>query len=177
MSPGLRFIIANALLFQIGWFVCILGGDLWALVFTGAVLAGHFWFSPCKRNDLLALIIALGIGLIHDTLLIALGYIRFVETTWLPPLWLVCIWVLFGISLLHSLNWVYQRIWFAAALGIIAGPLSYLAGVSLSTAEWGASLWELIPVIGLMWLLVLPVHRFIYLRLSHVLFIKSFPYS
>jgi hypothetical protein len=174
MSPKLCFIIANVLLFQIGWFVCILGGDVWALVFTGAALAGHFWFSPCRRNDLVALILAVGIGLIHDSLLMALVYIKFVETTHLPPLWLVCIWGLFGISMLHSLNWLYQRFWLAAGLGIIAGPLSYLAGVSLSTAEWGASLWELIPVIALMWLLVLPVHRFIYLRLSHVLFIKSF---
>lgn len=169
----MAFLIANAVLFQVGWFVCLLFGDFWAMCFTGAALLVHFVLSPCQREDALALVIALLIGLLHDSLLIACDYIRFVETIHWPPIWLVCIWALFGLTLNHSLRWLYQRFWLAAVLGIIAGPLSYLAGVALSTAEWNTTHERWVPLVAFMWLLVLPIHRFIYLRLSHVFFIQS----
>lgn len=173
MNSNIRFLIANAILFQVGWFVCLMGGDSWAVVFTGIALAGHFWWSPSRQADLLAMILAVVIGGLHDCVLLALGYIRFVETDAFPPFWLMAVWAMFGLTLNHSLLWVYRRFWLSAALGIIAGPLSYLAGVKLSTAEWSAPLGQLLPVIAFMWLLVLPVHRFIYLRLSNVFFIRS----
>lgn len=169
----MAFLIANALLFQIGWFVCLLLGDLWAIAFTSLALLAHFRFSPSRREDLLALFIALLLGVLHDSLLLALGHIQFVETIHWPPLWLVCIWALFGVTLNHSLRWIYQRFWLSSILGIIAGPLSYLAGVALSTAEWRTTHGEWVPLVACMWLLVLPIHRFIYLGLSNVFFIQS----
>lgn len=121
----------------------------------------------------MALVIALVIGIVHDSFLIATDVIHFAQSGVLPPLWLVCLWALLGLTLNHSLQWIYKRFWLSSALGIIAGPLSYMAGVALSTAEWGVPLGDAVLVLAIMWLLVLPVHRLIYLGLSHVFFPKQ----
>lgn len=170
MTSRTIVILTNVLLFQVGWFVCVLFGNAWAILFTSLAMSIHFCLSPQKREDFLALAIALVIGFLHDSILIATDIIHFPEKGSVPPLWLMCLWALLGITLNHSLQWIYQRFWLSAALGIIAGPLSYLAGVGLSVAEWGTSLQFALPVLALMWLLVLPVHRLIYLGLSHVFF-------
>lgn len=163
------FTITNALLFQAGWFVCILCGSFWAGIFTLAAIIFHFVISRQRRDDAVAVLIAIALGLVHDSLLLHSGYIRFVESAYLPPLWLVCLWALLGITLNHSLVWIYSRPLWSALLGAIAAPLSYLAGVSLSSAEWSSPLVEVLPIIAILWLVVLPLHRFLSLRvLSYV---------
>jgi hypothetical protein len=168
-NKALVFTIANALLFQAGWFVCILCGSFWAGIFTLAAIIFHFVISRQRRDDAVALLIAIALGLVHDSLLLHGGHIRFVESAYLPPLWLVCLWALLGITLNHSLVWIYSRPLWSALLGAIAAPLSYLAGVSLSSAEWSSPLVEVLPIIAILWLVVLPLHRFLSLRvLSYV---------
>jgi hypothetical protein len=160
-NKALVFTIANALLFQAGWFVCILCGSFWAGTFTLAAIIFHFVISRQRRDDAVAVLIAIALGLVHDSLLLHGGHIRFVESAYLPPLWLVCLWALLGITLNHSLVWIYSRPLWSALLGAIAAPLSYLAGVSLSSAEWSSPLVEVLPIIAILWLVVLPLHRFL----------------
>lgn len=161
--------IANALLFQVGWLVCILCGSLWAGLFTVIALAFHFAVYAPRLADVIAVLLAVVIGLIHDSLLLHAGYIVFPESVYLPPLWLVCLWALLGITLNHSLVWIYSRPLWSALLGALAAPLSYLAGVKLSSAEWSSPLVDVIPIIAILWLVALPLHRLIGLRvLSYV---------
>lgn len=169
INKGLVFTIANAVLFQIGWFVCILCGSLWAGIFTLAAITFHFVISSRRLDDAIAVFIAIALGLFHDSLLLHTGHIQFVESVYLPPLWLVCLWALLGITLNHSLVWIYSRPLWSGLLGAIAAPLSYLAGVSLSSAEWSSPLLEVLPIIAILWLAILPLHRFLSLRvLSYV---------
>jgi hypothetical protein len=169
INRALVFTIANAVLFQVGWFVCILCGSLWAGIFTLAAITVHFFISRQRREDAIAVLIAIALGVLHDSLLLHSGQIQFAESAYLPPLWLVCMWALLGITLNHSLVWIYSRSLWSAFLGAIAAPLSYLAGVSLSSAEWSSPLVEVLPIIAILWLIVLPLHRFLSLRvLSYV---------
>lgn len=169
INRALVFTIANALLFQVGWFVCILCGSLWAGIFTLAAITGHFIISRQRREDAIAVLFAIALGVLHDSLLLHSGQIQFSESAYLPPLWLVCLWALLGITLNHSLVWIYSRPLWSALLGAIAAPLSYLAGVGLSSAEWSSPLVEVLPIIAILWLIVLPLHRFLSLRvLSYV---------
>lgn len=163
-NKALAFTITNALLFQLGWFVCILGGSFWAAVFTLAALAFHFSISRKRLDDALAVIIAVLLGLIHDGLLLHTGHIQFGESLYLPPLWLVSLWALLGITLNHSLIWIYSRPLWSGLLGAISAPLSYLGGVKLSSAEWSSPLLEVLPIIAVLWLGILPLHRFLSLR-------------
>lgn len=169
ITRTLVFTIANAVLFQVGWFICILCGSLWAGIFTLAAITVHFFISRQRREDAIAVLIAIALGVLHDSLLLHSGQIQFAESAYLPPLWLVCLWALLGITLNHSLVWIYSRPLWSALLGAIAAPLSYLAGVGLSSAEWSSPLVEVLPIIAILWLIVLPLHRFLSLRvLSYV---------
>lgn len=169
INRALVFTITNVLLFQAGWLVCILCGSFWAGIFTFAVIIFHFSISPQRLNDAVAVLIALALGLLHEMLLSHGGYIEFVESAYLPPVWLLCLWVLLGLTLNHSLAWIYARPFWSALLGAIAAPLSYLAGVKLSSAEWSSPLHVVLPIIAILWLAVLPLHRFLSLRvLSYV---------
>ncbi len=169
INRALVFTITNAVLFQVGWFVCILCGNFWAGVFTLTAIIFHFIHVQQRREDAIAVLISIALGLLHDSLLLHSGQIQFVESAYMPPLWLVCLWALLGITLNHSLVWIYSRPLLSALLGAIAAPLSYLAGVSLSSAEWSSPLVHVLPIIAIMWLAVLPLHRFFSLRvLSYV---------
>lgn len=185
MNRALAFTITNALLFQIGWLVCILWGDLAAICFTIPALAFHFIKSSVRFADMVAVVVAIALGFIHDSVLIHAGYIVFTESAILPPLWLFCLWALLGITLNHSLRWIYSRPLWSAVLGAACGPLSYWAGVSLSSADWSSPTLDIVPVgivplgivpimaaiplIAIMWSLVLPLHRLLSLRvLSYV---------
>lgn len=164
MNRSLLLTITNALLFQVGWLVCILCDSLWAGVFTLIALIFHFSVYPQRLADAVAVLLAVVIGLIHDSLLLHAGYIVFVESVVLPPLWLVCLWALLGVTLNHSLVWIYSRPLWSSLLGALAAPVSYFAGVKLSSAEWSGPLLDVVPVIAILWLVVLPLHRLISLR-------------
>lgn len=168
-GKALVFTLANALLFQVGWFVCILGGNLWAGIFTLIAMVVHFVISQRRLDDIVAVVIAVTLGLIHDLLLRHTGQVQFTESIFLPPLWLVCVWALLGVTLNHSMVWIYSRPVWSSLVGAIAAPFSYLAGVRLSSAEWSSPLVEVLPIIAVMWLAILPLHRFLSLRvLSYV---------
>lgn len=166
MNRAWVFTLANVMIFQIGWFVCILGGSVWAAFFTAIVLVIHFLVSACRFDDCVAVVLAIALGLVHDFILIHAGQIQFMESAQLPPLWLGCLWALLGITLNHSLKWIYSRPLWSSLLGAIFAPLSYLAGVRLSSAEWSSPLVEVLPIIAALWLVILPSHRFLSLRIS-----------
>ncbi len=163
---GKLFTLSNLLMFQLGWFVCVLFGNPWALLYTLFAVLVHLSLSPRRAEDVIAICLCLAIGLMHDVFLMAAGLIAFTETAFWPPLWLTCLWVLLGITLNHSLRWIYQRPLWSGLLGAVSGPLSYLAGVKLSSAEWSSSLTEVIPIMAVLWLIVLPLHRLLSLRIK-----------
>jgi hypothetical protein len=164
-NKPLIFILLNALIFQIGWLVCILFGSRWALLFTSAALLFHFYASPIRLADAIAVVLAVLIGLIHDSILLYWEHISFAETRYIGPVWIICLWGLLGTNLNHSLRWIYQRPWIAATSGAFCGPITYVAGVRLSTAEWSSPLIEVLPLISVLWFFVLPLHRFLSLRI------------
>ncbi|MBK8186171.1 MAG: DUF2878 domain-containing protein [Cellvibrio sp.] len=161
------FFWINLVLFQIGWFAAILGGNLLAIFIILPALSWHFFYSHCKKDDVIALLICLIMGIGHDSLLLNLNLLIIPQQAHFPPLWLISLWALLGITLNHSLRWIYERPMIAAVLGTIAAPLSYLAGVKLSDAEWAGSLTQIIFIIAAIWIFLLPLHRFLFLKLRH----------
>lgn len=170
MQRALVFILANAALFQIGWFVCVLLGSFSAALFTCLLLIMHFYFSPIRIRDAISIVVAVILGIVHDVSLMQLGLVEFTESSAFPPLWLNCLWVLFAITLNHSMLWLYKRWLLASLVGGIAGPLTYLAGVQLSSAQWSSSLVEVVPIIAGLWLLILPLHRLLCLRVERYVY-------
>lgn len=163
--PQLNWLI-NALIFQVGWFVCVIGGDLWAGAFTFCALVFHFRVFPGGMNDGPAIAVAVFLGLVHDSLLAYTGVLVFAGEAPFPPVWLGCLWALLGMSLRHSLKWIYDRPWIAALAGAVSGPLAYAGGVALSEVDLGLPLLQSLAIMATLWFFILPLHHFLEHRID-----------
>lgn len=152
--------LANAALFQCGWFACVLGGDGPWLLIGVAVLAVHLlWISSWTKDG--ALIIGVTVaGTLLDTLLRALGVFQFSEPGPLIPFWLMLLWALLATTLRHCLAWSARPWWRAAVLGAVGGPLSYYAGSQLAGVEFGFDVAPTLIGLALLWAVVfVGLHR------------------
>jgi uncharacterized protein DUF2878 len=160
MSPQ----VWNYLLYQAGWCACVLGaasGHPWLGSGLGVVpIVLHVVWS-CRRSDALALALATGaIGLVVDTLQIALGTLRFDVGTlasWLPPPWLVLVWAQFAMTFHFGLRWLQGRPFTAALFGLFGGPLAFLAGRRLGVVALHPALWPSLLSLAVTWAIAMPV--------------------
>jgi hypothetical protein len=64
-------------------------------------------------------------------------------------------WLNFGTTIHVSLSWLAERYTLAAALGVIGGPLTYLAAARLGAVDLTPAHWSL-TALALTWGAVLP---------------------
>jgi hypothetical protein len=137
--------LANFILFQIGWFACVLGGahDVpW--LGTGialAIVAWHIGRAVRPRGELILVLMSAGIGAVADSALVAIGWVRYSSGTIIAgtaPVWLVAMWMLFATTLNVSLRWLRRFPLAAIAFGAIGGPLAYWGGARLGAMEFAA---------------------------------------
>lgn len=145
--------VINAVLFQLTWFACVIGGargtSLWGALAL-ALLAGQALARPPRRD---ALLLALGLGAFGfalETLWIRLGVLDY-GSAFAPP-WIVLLWLAVGLCLHHSLSAFQARPWLGGLLAAAAAPFSYLAGAGLGAVDIGPA-WSLLAV-SLVWLVV-----------------------
>jgi hypothetical protein len=69
---------------------------------------------------------------------------------------MVALWVNLGTTLNVSLGWLRGRYLAAAAMGAIAGPLAYWAGVRLEAVTFGLPLPVALAVISVEWAVSMP---------------------
>lgn len=139
-------ILANALLFQLGWFAAVLGaaGDLpWVGVLVAAAIAAvHLARAarPLPELALLALAVVAGAG--FDTLIVQAGWLRFdsgMLVAGTAPVWMVALWANFATTLNVSMRLLRSRLLVAALFGAIGAPLAYYAGGKLGAVEFIAT--------------------------------------
>lgn len=131
-------VLINFLLFQVGWFACVLGAAkgfplLGPAAVTVAVVI-HLSFAHQPRSESLLLLNAGMLGAVFDTLLVQSGNLIYVNGMLWPgtaPIWIVSMWVLFATTLNVSMKWLRGRYGVAMVLGLVGGPLSYLGGAEL----------------------------------------------
>jgi hypothetical protein len=126
--------IVNAVLFQLGWFACVFGGDLNALIWTIPYLILHFSCITTLRGEWKFVVAVAAIGIAVDSLNLAAGIFA-VEGPMLFPIWLACLWLLFATFIPHGLSWLSGRPVLAALFGAVGGSMSYLAGIKIGVAS------------------------------------------
>ncbi|WP_041522073.1 DUF2878 domain-containing protein [Gilvimarinus agarilyticus] len=158
-------LITNMSLFQVGWFVCLIGGSYWALGFTLVALVVHTIFilhSPREWRLLAGIALA---GIVWDGLLMSTGLISFAapqstvyigEWFALIPVWLICLWVLFATTVNHSLYWLARYPLASALLAALFAPISYFAGVKISDAQFAIPIWQPLMAVAIGWAIVFP---------------------
>lgn len=136
--------LCNILLFQIGWFACVLSGAgqrpwIGALIALG-VMAIHLSRAPAAEAEFKLVMIALVIGAVWDSMLVWLNWLHYSSGILIPhtaPYWIVLMWGLFATLLNVSLRWLRGRWLIAALAGSIGGPLAYYGGYRLGALEFG----------------------------------------
>lgn len=140
----MKLTLFNAVLFQITWFGCVMGGARgqwwWGLVGITALVWFSHWRATLKR-DLRFVAVLIGIGLCLDTLWATTGVLDFQAEAYpvsiagvelrLAPIWILMLWAGVGLTLMHSLGVFVPRPWLGALMAGGASLPSYLAGERL----------------------------------------------
>ena len=153
------------MLFQLGWFACIIGAAnqqvFWPAVLTLTYIAFHIWHSPRSILELQLILKAVLFGVAVDTLIANWGFLNFPDSwpsAFLSPFWMWVLWALVASTINSSLSWLRGRPILGALLGVIAGPLSYEAGIRMGAGAWGAGgqIGGLV-LLGLAWGIAIPL--------------------
>lgn len=156
-------LLLNFALFQIAWFAGIEAAargwpGLGALAIA-VVVGWHLARARRPAPEAALVALAMAVGLLLDGALLAAGLVHFQQgqyTAALPPPWMSGMWALLATTLNLSMGWLRGRLWLAAALAAVAGPLSYAAGVRLGAADFSAPA-PALAALALGWALAMPL--------------------
>ena len=151
----------NVAAFQALWFASVLGAAN-GLPWLGPVVL-TMWLSVhlnrARGGEWRLISAAALVGLIGDSALVLAGQIAFPDVARLgapTTIWMVALWAGFAATLRWSLRWMLGRYALGAALGAIAGPLSYFAGSTFGALDLLAGTQSLV-FIGLEWAVAMPL--------------------
>lgn len=157
----------NALLYQLGWIACVVGGNAWALLALALFVPLHRRCCVPRPAEWGFVLLAAALGLAMDLGWQRAGVITFhgVIGFGVAP-WLVVLWLMFATTLTHALAALQTRLALAALLGAIAGPASYLAGIALGAASTPLAAWRFAALLAAGWLLLMPLLAWLARRAS-----------
>ena len=144
MGERMVMTLSNIVLFQIGWFACVLSGAaqrpwIGALIATMIVLV-HLLRAEVREAELKLVLIAVLIGAVWDSILVWQEWLQYSSGILVPntaPYWIVLMWALFATILNVSLRWLRGRWLIAALAGAVGGPLAYYGGHRLGALQFG----------------------------------------
>lgn len=158
-----KSMIMNFLLFQLGWFACVLGGaydqTLLGCLIAMLVIAYHFYRANEAIQELRLLAVALIIGFIFESIVTSQGLARYSHGQVfdvIAPLWMILMWPLFATTLNLSMRWMKSLSPLLVSLvGAIFAPLAYYAGNRLGAVEYD-NLTLSLSIIAIAWAALLP---------------------
>ncbi len=135
-------VILNFVLFQIGWFACVLGAanqQPWVGVITVSVfLVWHFFSAKNAGKEMTLLLIALVAGGAFDQIMQVSNLLTYQSHGWnnnIAPVWIIALWAIFVTTLNVSLRWMHGRWLIAFVFGFIGGPLAYMGAERLGAVS------------------------------------------
>ncbi len=160
----MSLMMQNFLLFQVGWFSCVLGGASPGYTWVGVavvavIIAVHLRRASDRQQELLLILITTLLGTLWDSVLLQAGLFHFSSGLAMPgvvPFWLIAMWALFATTLNVSMKWMKNRYLLAAVFGAIGGPLAYYAGHRLGAVEFGDPAVALL-LVAVGWSIIMPL--------------------
>jgi len=144
--------IINLVIFQLGWMVCVVGGDLYAMAYTVAAVLIHHHGVLEKKSEWQLIAIVTLVGCLWDSLMVFSGVVYYPGPVFAGiPAWLVCLWILFATTFMHALSWLSRYLWLALVSGAVLGPASYWLGSELNDAYLGTPVLTSMLVMALGW--------------------------
>ncbi|MBQ4856217.1 DUF2878 domain-containing protein [Rhodanobacter sp. B2A1Ga4] len=169
--------------YQLVWFAAVIGAGH-GLAWPG--IAGMLVYATCQlavgrqyQADLSLMLTAIVLGLLLDGGLIRAGLASY-ATPWpsaaMAPAWILALWVTFALTFTQSLAWLQTRLWWAALLGGIGGPLAYLgASRGWHVVTFAAPAWRGLLCLAVGWAIATPLLAWLARRWSNVAIPASAP--
>lgn len=156
--------LVNGVLYQAGWFACVLGGAsgrpwLGAAIGLALVLV-HLAFVERRADEAKFIALAALAGTVIDSAQQAAGTVAFPSghyAAWLGPVWLSVLWAQFATLPGHSLAWLAGRPAVSGLLGAVGGPLAFLAGERLGAVTFPSGRVLGCGVLALVWAAAFPL--------------------
>lgn len=163
VAPTRRLQIANFVVFQAAWFAAVLGAahhiPLWGTVCVIAAVAWHLGISARPAQEAKLVGFACLIGFLVESLVAMQGHVTYPSgqpVAWLAPYWMVALWGELAIALNVTMRWMKRRLWLAAVLGAVAGPMAFASGVKLGGAQFVETIPALITL-AIAWAALMPL--------------------
>lgn len=158
--------VANVLMFNVSWFAILLTqSSFLAPVIVLLHLSAHFYCMGKGRPELLLIAGVTVFGFAIDQILFAAGVFNLEGQSAYAPLWLTCLWPVFASTLMHAFDWLQNRIILSTIFGAVGGAMSYIAGVRLTSIEFGSLFWGPV-IIGALWAVAFPLFLKISAKIS-----------
>lgn len=127
----------NFILFQAGWFICVLYPGLAAAGFVVLLLVFHMVFvSQHRLTELQFIGAGTVIGGVLDGIWFQTGILDDgTGSIQITPVWLVGIWAMFMTTLSHSLSWIGSKPWLPFVCAPVAGPFAYWSASKLGAVQ------------------------------------------
>ena len=159
----MSLIVQNFILFQIGWFSCVISGATpgysWLGVMVVAIIVAlHLLRANDISREATLVIAAMFIGTLWDSSLVQAGLFKFPHSaavSGLAPYWIIAMWGLFATTLNVSMKWMKGKYLLASAFGAIGGSLAYYAGHQLNAVEFSDTRSALVAVAA-GWAVIMP---------------------
>ncbi len=158
--------------FQAVWLACALGasaGTNWpGVAAASALVTWHLVTSNNAARAAVPLVAAGLLGALTESALVLTGLIAFnaAIAPWPVPPWIIALWIAFATTLpvlgpIVGPSAASSWPWAAGALGLIAGPIAYIAGERLGAltpapghpGQW----WIAIAAIAVIWAIATPL--------------------
>ena len=165
----------NFVVFQLAWFAAVLGSAhglaVWGCACVLAAIGWHVATAarPVAEARLVAAVLL--VGLVLESAMAWQGFIGFASGQLFPrtaPYWMVALWGLLAITLNVTLRWLKGRWWLAAAIGAVAGPLSFVSGARLGAAHFIAAT-PALATLACVWAAALPALMWLSSRFDGVI--------
>ncbi|MCB0345702.1 MAG: DUF2878 family protein [Bdellovibrionales bacterium] len=160
----------NFILFQISWFVCVLGAasgyPVVGPILVGLVLAFESKVYEDFPKRLLGYITVALIGVCIDLIAFRSGAFSFTSPSYGIvgyPLWMISLWFAFATTFQSSLSWLKGRYVLLSLFGLTGGPLAYYSAAQLGAvvlSQTGMAFG--LTVIGIAWAVITPLSFYAY---------------
>ena len=164
LNMPIWFLTSNVISFQAIWFIAVLAGNSPLLFLCLPIILLHFFLlnKVLKKqfnwkNEIFLIVACVLLGVLVESIKLLLPVWDESFTGYLPPIWLLCIWAGFAISLHGSFAFLQNRFAISAFLGALFAPLSYFAGARLSDSYELADPSFGLLLIGALWVAVMPL--------------------
>jgi hypothetical protein len=168
MNSKFSFLI-DLIIFKIAWVLCVLATKTpipqLAPLLGIILVVGRAWMADRLKPSLPLALSALLIGIIGDAILVKVNLLEFPPYPNLggTPLWMVSLWVCFGIMLRPVFEWFLDHCMRSIIGFSLGGVIAYWSGQQLGVLEFTNS-WITALGIAVEWAIAGLIFRFLHLK-------------